>query len=46
MWKNPGFGPELINMQSEETYVADVIIPLFRATLKNLKIGNINLLST
>ncbi|CAJ0842942.1 10542_t:CDS:2 [Entrophospora sp. SA101] len=46
VWKNPAFRPNFVNMQSEGTYVTDVVVPLLRSTLKNLPVGKINLLST
>ncbi len=45
MWKNSAFGSKFENMQSEETYMTDVIIPLLQATLKNLPVRKIALLS-
>ncbi|CAB5205583.1 uncharacterized protein OCT59_000378 [Rhizophagus irregularis] len=46
IWKNPAFKSEFANIQSKGTYVTDVIVPLLRTTLKDLIIGNVNLLST
>ncbi|CAB5180530.1 unnamed protein product [Rhizophagus irregularis] len=46
IWKNPAFTPEFANLQSEGTYVTDVIVPLLHAALKDLIVGNVNLLST
>ncbi|PKC51985.1 hypothetical protein RhiirA1_482524, partial [Rhizophagus irregularis] len=46
IWKNPAFTPEFANLQSEGTYLTDVIVPLLHAALKDLIVGNVNLLST
>ncbi|CAB5396478.1 unnamed protein product [Rhizophagus irregularis] len=46
IWNNPAFTPEFANLQSEGTYVTDVIVPLLHAALKDLIVGNVNLLST
>ncbi|RGB30757.1 hypothetical protein C1646_764959 [Rhizophagus diaphanus] len=46
IWKNPAFTSEFANIQSEGTYVTDVIIPLLHAILKDLIVGNVNLFST
>ncbi|CAG8810861.1 29350_t:CDS:2, partial [Gigaspora margarita] len=43
---NTSFCPKFENAQSEETYVTDVVVPLLRATLKELPVRKIALLST
>ncbi|RIA94188.1 hypothetical protein C1645_818478 [Glomus cerebriforme] len=46
IWRNPAFGLNFENTQSEGTYVTDVVVPLLRATLKGLAVKKIALLST
>ncbi|CAB4433933.1 unnamed protein product [Rhizophagus irregularis] len=37
---------KIANIQNEETYVTDIIVLLLHVTLKDLIVGNVNLLST
>ncbi|CAB4381586.1 unnamed protein product [Rhizophagus irregularis] len=46
IWKNPAFSPKFAKTQSEGTYVADIIVPVIRATLKDLPIGKSAYIST
>ncbi|CAG8595614.1 12936_t:CDS:2 [Ambispora gerdemannii] len=46
IWKNPAFSPKFAKTQSEGTYVADIIVPIIRATLKDLPIGKSAYVST
>ena len=46
VWKNPAFGPKLVKPQSEGTYMTDVIVPMIRASLKDLPIGKSGYIST
>ncbi|CAH1769155.1 12349_t:CDS:2, partial [Entrophospora sp. SA101] len=46
IWKNPAFSYKFAKTQSEGTYIADVIIPVIRATLKDLPIGKSAYIST
>ncbi|CAH1767586.1 9953_t:CDS:2, partial [Entrophospora sp. SA101] len=46
IWKNPAFSPKFAKTQSEGTYIADIIVPVIRATLKNLPIGKSAYIST
>ncbi|CAG8848445.1 11499_t:CDS:2, partial [Gigaspora margarita] len=46
VWKNPAFGQKLAKSQSEGTYMTDVIVPLIRASLKDLPIGKSGYIST
>jgi hypothetical protein len=36
VWGNSAFSPKFANTQSEGTYVADVVLPLLRAALKDV----------
>ncbi|CAG8763762.1 12473_t:CDS:2, partial [Gigaspora margarita] len=42
IWKNLAFKQKLAKSQSEGIYMTDVIVPLIRALLKDLPIGNCN----
>ncbi|CAG8446556.1 10837_t:CDS:10 [Acaulospora colombiana] len=46
IWKNPAFSPKFAKTQSEGTYVTDIIVPIIRATLKDLPIGKSAYIST
>ncbi|CAG8741103.1 4115_t:CDS:2, partial [Funneliformis mosseae] len=46
IWKNPAFSPKFAKTQSEGTYVTDIIVPVIRATLKDLPIGKSAYIST
>src|ERR1044071_1777772 len=46
IWKNPAFGPKLVKSQSEGTYMINVIVPMIRASLKDLPIGKSGYIST
>ncbi|RIB16634.1 hypothetical protein C2G38_1495689 [Gigaspora rosea] len=46
VWRNPAFGPELMKIQSEGTYVTDIIIPSIRASLKGLPFRQFAFIST
>ncbi|CAG8635826.1 8552_t:CDS:2, partial [Paraglomus occultum] len=46
IWKHPAFSPKFAKTQSEGTYVADIIVPIIRATLKDLPIGKSAYVST
>ncbi|CAG8792714.1 5857_t:CDS:2 [Racocetra persica] len=46
VWRNPAFCPKFENAQSEGIYVTDVVVPLLQATLKELPVRKITLLST
>jgi hypothetical protein len=46
IWKNPVFGPKLVKSQSEGTYMTNMIVPMIRASLKDLPIGKSGYIST
>uniref|UniRef100_U9SXQ1 Uncharacterized protein n=1 Tax=Rhizophagus irregularis (strain DAOM 181602 / DAOM 197198 / MUCL 43194) TaxID=747089 RepID=U9SXQ1_RHIID len=46
IWKNSAFGPKLVKSQSEGTYMTNVIVPMIRASLKDLPIGKSGYIST
>jgi len=46
IWKNPTFSLKLVKSQSEGTYMTDVIVPMIRASLKDLPIGKSGYIST
>ena len=45
-WNNPAFDPEFAELQSEGTYVNNVILPAIRATLKGLPLGKSTFVSS
>ncbi|CAG8635975.1 1767_t:CDS:2, partial [Paraglomus occultum] len=45
-WNNPAFDPEFAELQSEGTYVNNVILPAIRATLKCLPLGKSTFVSS
>src|SRR5688572_18468571 len=45
-WNNQAFDPEFAKLQSEGTYVNNVILPAIRATLKCLPLGNSTFVSS
>ncbi|CAG8640430.1 9243_t:CDS:2, partial [Dentiscutata heterogama] len=45
IWKNLAFTSKFAKTQSEKIYVADIIVPIIQATLKNLPIGKFALAS-
>jgi len=46
IWNNPIFGPNYANSLNKDTYVSNVIVPLIRATLKNLFYRNSSFIIT
>ncbi|CAG8656147.1 3309_t:CDS:2, partial [Paraglomus brasilianum] len=46
IWNNPAFGPNFVDSLNEGTYVSNVVVPLIRATLKNLPFGKSSFIST
>ncbi|CAG8528304.1 2986_t:CDS:2, partial [Dentiscutata heterogama] len=45
-WNNPAFSPEFAKLQSEGTYVTNVVVPAIRASLKDLPFGKSTFVST
>ncbi|CAG8715384.1 14434_t:CDS:2, partial [Racocetra persica] len=45
-WNNPAFSPEFAKLQSEGTYVTNIIVPAIRASLKDLPFGKSTFIST
>ena len=45
IWNNPAFSSNYVNSLNEDTYVLNVIVPLIRASLKNLPYRNLHLLA-
>ncbi|CAG8734634.1 16857_t:CDS:2 [Acaulospora morrowiae] len=46
IWNNPAFGPNFVDSLNEGTYISNVVVPLIRATLKNLPFGKSSFIST
>ncbi|RHZ85515.1 hypothetical protein Glove_65g143 [Diversispora epigaea] len=46
IWRNPAFDTEFVNVQSEGTYVTDIVVPLIRASLRKLPTKKNGFLST
>ena|ERR1043165_43441 len=46
IWKNSTFSSKLIKSQSEEIYMTNVIVPMIRASLKDLLIRKSGYIST
>ncbi|CAG8633942.1 7850_t:CDS:2, partial [Scutellospora calospora] len=45
-WNNPAFSPEFAKLQSEGTYVTNIVVPAIRASLKDLPFGKSTFVST
>ena len=45
-WNNPAFGTNFVDFLNEGTYITNVIVPAFRATLKNLPLGKTTFVSS
>src|SRR4051812_42852404 len=45
-WNNLAFGTNFVDSLNEGTYVTNVIVPAFRATLKNLPLGKTTFVSS
>ncbi|KAF0377988.1 hypothetical protein F8M41_012488 [Gigaspora margarita] len=46
VWNNPAFSPAFAKLQSEGTYMTNIVVPAIRASLKDLPFGKSTFVST